>query len=59
MVDGLIARIKRELKEEVASVVATGGYSHSIIPCCETDIIFDENLLLDGLKEIYKVATDK
>lgn len=53
MVDGLIARIKNELKEEVASVVATGGYSHSIIPCCQTDIIFDENLLLDGLKEIY------
>ncbi len=58
MVDGLIQRIKKELKEDVASVVATGGYSHSIIPCCETDIIFDENLLLDGLKEIYEKSTE-
>ncbi len=58
MIDGLIRKIKGELGNEVASVVATGGYSHSIIPCCETEIIFDENLLLDGLLEIYKKATE-
>ena len=56
MIDGLIRRIGSELEEKVASVVATGGYSPSIIPSCETEIIYDENLLLDGLREIYKVA---
>ncbi len=56
MIDGLIRRIGSELEENVASVVATGGYSPSIIPSCETEIIYDENLLLDGLREIYKVA---
>lgn len=57
MIDGLIRRIKSELNEEVAAVIATGGYSSSIIPSCETEITYDENLLLDGLREIYKVAT--
>lgn len=53
MLDGLIKRIKSELGEEKATVVATGGYSNGIIPCCETEIIYDENLVLDGLKIIY------
>ena len=57
MIDGLIRRIKSELNEEVAAVIATGGYSSSIIPSCETEITYDENLLLDGLREIYKVVT--
>ena len=54
MLDGLISRIKRELKQENVTVVATGGYSKSISRCCETNIIYDENLLLDGLCEIYE-----
>ena len=54
MLDGLIARIKKELNEENVTVVATGGYSKGIIPCCEEEIIFDENLVLDGLYSIYK-----
>lgn len=57
MIDGLIKRIKSELTDGDVTVVATGGYSTAIIPSCETDIIFDENLLLEGLKEIYKTAT--
>lgn len=56
MLDGLIKRIKAELNEEVVTVVATGGYSKSIIPCCETEIIYDENLLLEGLREIAERA---
>lgn len=58
MLDGLIKRIKDELKQEVATVVATGGYSKSIVPCCETEIIYDENLLLEGLKEIYELGVE-
>lgn len=58
MLDGLIARIKAELGSDDVSVVATGGYSKGIIPCCETEIIFDETLLLDGLKAIYDEAVN-
>lgn len=54
MLDGLIKRIKNELGYENVTVVATGGYSPAIIPSCETEIIYDENLLLDGLREIYR-----
>ena len=54
MLDGLIRRISNELSLENATVVATGGYSRGIIPCCETEIIYDENLILDGLREIAR-----
>ncbi|MGN1443829.1 MAG: type III pantothenate kinase [Acutalibacteraceae bacterium] len=56
MLDGLIKRIKNELGEDDVTVVATGGYSKGIIPCCEEKLIFDENLVLDGLRKIYKQA---
>ena len=56
MLDGLVSRIKKELKEEKVTVIATGGYSESISPLCETDMIYDEFLLLDGLKVIYEKA---
>ena len=52
MLDGLIRRISSELSLENATVVATGGYSKGIISCCEIEIIYDENLILDGLREI-------
>ena len=54
MLDGLIRRISNELSLKNATVVATGGYSRGIIPCCETEIIYDENLILDGLREIAR-----
>ena len=56
MLDGLIRRIKNELSEENVTVVATGGYSKTVSECCETDMIYDEHRLLDGLKVIYEKA---
>ena len=56
MLDGMIERICEELSFENPTVVATGGYSQGIIPCCKTKITFDENLLLHGLKVIYEKA---
>lgn len=57
MIDGLAKRMIEELKFENTTIVSTGGYSKGIIPCCETqNIIYDENLLLDGLKAIYDKA---
>ncbi len=53
MLDGLIDRIEEELGES-ATVVATGGLSKEIINYCKNDIIYNENLLLDGLRLIYE-----
>lgn len=53
MIDGLLDRIEDELGE-TPTVVATGGLSRDIISCCNRHIIYNENLLLDGLREIYE-----
>lgn len=53
MLDGLIDRIEDELGE-IPTVVATGGLSKEIIVHCRRNIIYNENLLLDGLREIYE-----
>ena len=53
MLDGLIDRIEDELGES-ATVVATGGLSKEIVAHCKRDIIYNENLLLDGLRVIYE-----
>lgn len=53
MLDGIIDRIEAELGA-AATVVATGGLSREIIGHCERNIIYNENLLLDGLRVIYE-----
>ena len=53
MLDGIIDRIEDELGSP-ATVVATGGLSREIIGHCERNIIYNENLLLDGLRAIYE-----
>ncbi len=53
MIDGLIERMEKE-QGKMKTVVATGGMSREIIRHCKYDIIYDENLLLDGLMTIYK-----
>lgn len=53
MIDGLIERIAEEL-DEIPTVVATGGLSKEIITHCKSEIIYNENLLLEGLREIYE-----
>lgn len=53
MIDGLIDRIQAELGE-TPTVVATGGLSKEIIIHCKNEIIYNANLLLDGLREIYE-----
>ncbi len=52
MLDGLIDRFEEELGE-TATIVATGGISGEIINHCKRNIIYNENLLLEGLREIY------
>lgn len=53
MIDGLLEKITAELGEK-PTVIATGGLSRDIIQHCKTNIIYSENLLLDGLRAIYE-----
>lgn len=54
MLDGLCTRIDKDLKIPAKSIVATGGLAERIVCHCTHDIIYDENLVLDGLMVIYK-----
>lgn len=54
MMDGMIDRY-REIIGENATVVATGGLSGIIVPHCRHKIIYDKNLLSDGLYYLYKM----
>lgn len=53
MIDGLLEMIEDELGER-PTVIATGGLSKEIILHCKNDIIYNENLLLEGLRAIYE-----
>ncbi len=52
MLDGMIARIERELGSKT-TVIATGGLAPEVVRHCDREIILDDNLLLDGLKIIH------
>lgn len=52
MVDGMIQRLSDELGETPV-VIATGGISKLIIPHCQHDIILNDDLLLQGLSDLY------
>ncbi len=53
MLDGLTARIEAQLGA-AASLVATGGLCPEIIRHCQRKIIFNDHLLLQGLKIVYE-----
>ena len=52
MLDGMIDRFAEELGG-VATVVATGGAARKIVACCRHEIIYEPDLLLDGLYHYY------
>ena len=53
MIDGMIDRMEEELDEQ-CTLVATGGLASSIVPCCNHDIVCDDDLLLKGLWVLYQ-----
>ncbi len=53
MLDGLADRIEKELGGP-ATLVATGGLAHSIVPHCRHEFIIHDSLLLEGLRLIYE-----
>lgn len=56
MIDGMVERIEERLDSK-ATVVATGGNSKDIVPYCRRKVIFDGNLLLEGLIILYNKNT--
>ncbi len=52
MLDGMIDRLNSELGAE-ATVIATGGIAKLIIPHCKHEIILNDDLLLQGLSDLY------
>ena len=53
MLDGMIDRAERELGRK-CTIVATGIPAKRLIPFCRHDIFIDEDLMLKGLRVIYK-----
>ena len=53
MLDGMIDKFTAEAGKE-CKIIATGGLAPQMIENCAHDILFDENIILDGLNEIYK-----
>ncbi len=54
MVDGIIKRHKEEIGEDIR-VIATGGFAKHIVKHCKEEIVYDRDLLLDGLNKLYKM----
>lgn len=54
MLDGMANRLEKELGTPIKSLVATGGLAKEIVACCEKDIIYNKDLILQGLLTIYR-----
>lgn len=54
MLDGMADRLQKELGRPIKTMVATGGLAKEIVACCEKEIIFNKDLVLQGLLVIYK-----
>ncbi len=53
IIDNISQRIQEELGEK-CTIVVTGGMSAYISPYTKADVIWDENLVLDGMRFIYE-----
>lgn len=53
LLDGMVARLKREMNEPDARVIATGGMAQALARECKTLEIVDMNLALEGLAILY------
>lgn len=53
MIDGMVSRY-REILGDNLTVILTGGMGKNIVNYCREKIIYDENLLLDGLRILYQ-----
>lgn len=51
-IDGMIDRFKEEMGSDL-TCVATGDIAEEFLSFCRSDIVYEENLILDGLRKIY------
>jgi len=54
IIEGMARRIEDELGYKCLAII-TGGNAEDIIPYSDVDLIYEPNLLLEGIKEIVKV----
>jgi type III pantothenate kinase len=54
MIDGMLRRMEQELGTPAATVIATGGLAKEIVRHCAREIAYNADLVLLGLKEIYR-----
>jgi type III pantothenate kinase len=54
MIDGICDKMEQELGRKVKTFIATGGLSKDIVKNCRHEMIYNRELLLYGLKIIYK-----
>lgn len=59
MLDGLTDRMEKDFGQPVKTIIATGGLSKEIVKNCNKDIVYDDNLILDGLNFIYERNNSK
>ena len=53
--DGLLKfKIVNIIGKEIKTTVATGGLAKEIVNCCDREIIYNKDLVLEGLLVIYK-----
>lgn len=53
MLDGLVDRVQEEFSQPVTAV-ATGGLTGLVVPFCKREIHHDPDLLLEGLRILYR-----
>ena len=58
MIDGLLSKLKQEMNEQDVTVIATGGLAQLFAGDIEAIDHIDQELTLDGLKEIYCLNKD-
>jgi|AntAceMinimDraft_18_1070375.scaffolds.fasta_scaffold00003_90 type III pantothenate kinase len=54
MIDGMISRIKADVKNPDLSVILTGGHSKTVYPLCNETMILDRTLILKALLILLK-----
>lgn len=53
MLDGMVARMEEELGSKT-TVIATGGMARFVLPYCKTPMLYERNLILQGLATLYR-----
>jgi type III pantothenate kinase len=59
MIDGMIRRIKKNLKNNELSVIMTGGHAKIVAPLCEEPLVVDDLLIIKGLLVIFGLNRER